>query len=137
MPVPTIAERASAYGFPGVLVDGNDVLAVYEVMKKALDRARSGEGPTLIEARLIRLCAHTSFDDDRRYRDASEVEEGEKKDSIVRFRAFLQKQGIWSESWEKELTESIHQHVEEEISRAEAAPLPAPETLHDHVYYEG
>jgi TPP-dependent pyruvate/acetoin dehydrogenase alpha subunit len=135
MAVATIAERAGAYGFPGILVDGNDVLAVYQVMKEALDRARLGQGPTLIEARVCRLCAHTSFDDDRRYRGASEIADGEKKDSLIRFRAFLEKQGLWNESRDKELVASIRRHVEEETARAEAAPLPAPETLHDHVYY--
>ena len=137
MAVPTIAERAAAYGFPGVLVDGNDPLATYEVMKTALDRARSGEGPTLIEAKVVRLCAHTSFDDDSRYRDAAEVEEGEKKDSLLRYRAFLQKQGIWSADWETELTETARRQVEEGTAEAEAAPLPAPETMGHHVYYEG
>lgn len=135
MAVPTIAERAAAYGIPGVLVDGNDVLATYEVMKTALDRARGGEGPTLIEAKVVRLCAHTSFDDDTRYREPEEVAEGERVDSIPRFRGFLQKQGLWTEEWEQELLESSRRHVLEEIERAEAAPLPDPETLLDHVYY--
>jgi len=132
----TIAERASSYGFPGVLVDGNDVLAVYEVTKRALDRARSGEGATLIEACVTRLCAHTSFDDDRRYRNAAEVEEGERKEPLGRFRRFLQQQGLWTEAWEQELTRSLRKLVEEEALKAEQAPPPSPDTLLDHVYFE-
>jgi 2-oxoisovalerate dehydrogenase E1 component alpha subunit len=136
MSVQTIAERAAGYGFPGVLVDGNDVLAVYEVMKQALERARAGLGPTLIEARVCRLCAHTSFDDDRRYRTAEEIEEGERKEPIGRFRRFLQLQGLWSETWEQEINAKIHELVDAETLQAEQAQSPAAETLLDHVYYE-
>jgi TPP-dependent pyruvate/acetoin dehydrogenase alpha subunit len=137
MGVPTIAERAAAYGFPGVLVDGNDPLATYEVMKTALDRARSGAGPTLIEARVVRLCAHTSFDDESRYRDAAESEEGEKSDSLVRYRAFLESQGLWDADREAELAERSRQLIDQATTEAEAAPLPAPDTLERHVFYEG
>ena len=137
MGVPTIAERAAAYGFPGVLVDGNDPLATYEVMKTALDRARSGDGPTLIEAKVVRLCAHTSFDDESRYRDAAEAAEGEKKDSLVRFRAFLEKQGIWDAEKEATLVETARHEIDQATGEAEAAPLPAPETIEQHVFYEG
>ena len=137
MGVPTIAERAAAYGFPGVLVDGNDPLATYEVMTTALDRARAGDGPTLIEARVVRLCAHTSFDDESRYRDAAEAEEGARLDSLVRYRAFLEKQGLWDADREAELAETARREIDEATAAAEAAPLPSPDTLERHVFYEG
>ncbi len=137
MGVATIAERAAAYGFPGVLVDGNDPLATYEVMKTALDRARAGDGPTLIEARVVRLCAHTSFDDESRYRDAAETAAGQKLDSLVRYRAFLEKQGLWDAGREAELAAAARRQIDEATTEAEAAPLPEPDTLHRHVFHEG
>lgn len=137
MGVPTIAERAAAYGFPGVLVDGNDPLATWEVTKRALDRARSGDGPTLIEARVVRLCAHTSFDDESRYRDPAEIAAGEKLDSLVRFRAFLERQGLWDAEREADLAAACRRRIDEAAAAAEAAPLPAPDTLHRHVFHEG
>jgi TPP-dependent pyruvate/acetoin dehydrogenase alpha subunit len=124
----SIAERAAAYGFPGVLVDGHDVLAVYQVTQQALARAREGADPTLIEARVTRLCAHTSFDDERRYRNPAELEEGERKS---RSDVFLQNQGVWTDAWEQESSHSIRALVLEETSRAESSPAPAPETLLD------
>ena len=99
----SIAERAAAYGFPGVLVDGNDVVGVYQVTQQALARAREGAGPTLIEARVTRLCAHTSFDDERRYRNPAELEQGERKEPIGRFRRFLRNQALWTNAWEEEI----------------------------------
>jgi TPP-dependent pyruvate/acetoin dehydrogenase alpha subunit len=132
----SIAERAATYGFPGVLLDGNDVLAVYQVTQQALARAREGGGPTLIEARVSRLCAHTSFDAERRYRNPAEREEGERKEPIDRFRRFLQNQGLWTDTWEQEISRCIRDLVLEETSRAESSPTPAAETLLDHVYFE-
>src|SRR3712207_5261384 len=81
----SIAGRAEGYGFPGHEIDGNDVLAVYETAREAVDRARNGDGPTLIEAKTYRLTAHSSDDDDRRYREREEIEEWRLKDPIVRF----------------------------------------------------
>ena len=86
----SIAARAEGYGFPGVAVDGNDVLAVYEAVREAVDRARRGEGPTLIEARTYRLTAHSSDDDDRRYREKEEIEGWRQKDPITRFERYLE-----------------------------------------------
>jgi TPP-dependent pyruvate/acetoin dehydrogenase alpha subunit len=135
MAVETIAERAAAYGIPGVLVDGNDALAVYDVTRQALDRARNTYVPTLIEARVCRLCAHTSFDDQRRYRSAEEIEEGERREPVGRFRRFLQKQGLWSEAWDQQLTQHTRELVEAAVLRAEQSPPPSPDTVLDHVYY--
>ena len=81
-----MAVRAAGYGFPGVTVDGNDVLAVYGAMKEAVERARAGEGPTFIEAKTYRLVPHSSDDDDRRYRTREEVEEWAESDPLVALR---------------------------------------------------
>ncbi|MDQ3500430.1 MAG: thiamine pyrophosphate-dependent dehydrogenase E1 component subunit alpha, partial [Actinomycetota bacterium] len=93
----TIAQKAVAYGFPGVRVDGMDVLAMYQVTKLATDRARRGEGPTLIEAMTYRYGAHATADDARRYRSAEEEDSWRQRDPIERFRRFLEKRGQWDE----------------------------------------
>src|SRR5215218_7475530 len=90
----SIAKRAEGYGFPGHEVDGNDVLAVYEAAREAFERARAGEGPTLIEAKTYRMTAHSSDDDDRRYREREEIEEWRQKDPIVRFEKYLMENDI-------------------------------------------
>src|SRR5919202_2345285 len=103
----SIAGRAAGYGFPGVEVDGNDVLAVYEVAKVAFERARRGDGPTLIEARTYRLAAHTSDDDDRRYRTREEVEEWRLKDPIVHFERYLEESGVLDAEKKEEIATGI------------------------------
>lgn len=113
----TLAQKALAYGMPGVLVDGNDIFAVYSATKEAIDRARNGEGPTLIEAYTYRLGAHTTSDDPTLYREDSEVEEWKEKDPVKRFRQYLLDQGILSQEWEektkKELDELVATTFEE------------------------
>src|SRR6185503_15031034 len=89
----SIAVKAEAYGFPGVRVDGNDVVAVIEATREAVERARRGEGPTLIEAVTFRMGGHSSSDDPTRYRDAGLLAEWERRDPIVRFRAHLSGRG--------------------------------------------
>src|ERR687889_2737368 len=103
----SIAGRAEGYGFPGHRVDGNDVLAVYEVTKEAVERARRGEGPTLIEARTYRLTAHSSDDDDRRYREREEVDGWRKKDPISRFERYLEEAGLLDEEKKEEIADPI------------------------------
>ncbi len=93
----TIAQKAVAYGFPGVRVDGMDVLAMYQVTREAVERARRGEGPTLIEAMTYRYGAHATADDARRYRSADEEQTWRKRDPIERLRHFLEKEGRWDE----------------------------------------
>ena len=85
----TVADRASSYGMPGVTVDGNDPLEVYKVVKEAADRARNGEGPSLIEAVTYRLTAHSSDDDDRQYRTAEDIAEGKAIDPLITFANYL------------------------------------------------
>ena len=128
------AIKAKAYGFPGIRVDGNDVLAVYQATKEAADRAREGGGPTLIEAVTYRMGPHSSSDDPSRYRPDAEVEEWRQKDPIVRFQAYLQEQGAWDEAFEKELRESCEQDVAEAITAEEKVGKPTEETMFTDVF---
>jgi 2-oxoisovalerate dehydrogenase E1 component alpha subunit len=135
--VENVSVRAQGYGFPGVTVDGNDVLAVYAAMKDAVARARAGEGATFIEAKTYRLVPHTSDDDERRYRTAEEVEEWRKKDPIPRFAAWLHEHDVANKKAIDELQVRAAQEVDEATDYAENAPTPAPETALDHVLVEG
>src|SRR5215210_4207751 len=133
----SIAKRAEGYGFPGHEVDGNDVLAVYEVAKEAIERARTGKGPTLIEAKTYRITAHSSDDDDRRYREREEIEEWRQKCPIVRFEKYLLENGILDESERDEISERIKAEVAEASEYAENAPFADPEDVLSGVYAEG
>ncbi len=132
----TLAQKALAYGFEGIQVDGNDLLAVYKVAKEAVEKARSGGGPTLIEAVTYRIGGHSTADDPTRYRNEREVEEWKKKDPIERFKLYLKKKGIWSEKYEEQLQAEIENEISQAIKEAEAAPPPAPQTLFEDVYKE-
>ncbi|MEU8816481.1 pyruvate dehydrogenase (acetyl-transferring) E1 component subunit alpha [Actinoplanes sp. NPDC048796] len=129
--------RATGFGFPGVRIDGNDVLASYAVTRSALDRARQGEGPTLIEAYTYRMGAHTSSDDPTRYRIASEVESWKAKDPISRLKAFLAKQQIADEAFFAETDEGAKTLALELREKVLAMPDPQPITMFDHVYPNG
>ncbi len=130
----SVADRAIGYGFPGVKIDGNDPIDVYRAMKEAVDRARRGEGPTLIEAMTYRLVPHSSDDDDRSYRSREEVEEAKKNDPILRFRNYLMEQGILDEEKDQQLLTRIQSEVDEATEYAENAPYPEPESALKHVY---
>ncbi|MCE9584730.1 MAG: pyruvate dehydrogenase (acetyl-transferring) E1 component subunit alpha [Planctomycetes bacterium] len=130
----TIAIKAKAYGFPGVQCDGNDVLAVYKAVKEAVDRARSGGGPSFVEALTYRMGPHSSSDDPKRYRPAAEEEEWKKKDPIDRFRKFLQKQGIWTEAFEKETWDKAREAVNEAVHEVEKAGPPTVTSMFEEVY---
>ncbi|HEU4492630.1 MAG TPA: thiamine pyrophosphate-dependent dehydrogenase E1 component subunit alpha [Rubrobacteraceae bacterium] len=132
----SIAKRAEGYGFPGHQVDGNDVLAVYGVAKQAVDRARRGEGPTLIEAKTYRMTAHSSDDDDRRYREREEIEEWRQKDPIVRFERYLMENGVMSEERKEEIGQQIKDEVAKASEYAENAPFAEPEEAMERVYAE-
>jgi 2-oxoisovalerate dehydrogenase E1 component alpha subunit len=134
--VESVATRAEGYGFPGVSVDGNDVLAVYEAAKMAVQRARDGDGPTFIEARTYRLVPHTSDDDDRRYRSREEVEEWKKKDPLIRFSAWIEEHGVADRSELDALREKVAGEVDEASEYAENAPMAEPESVLRHVYVE-
>ncbi len=136
MGVANVADRAAAYGVKGVVVDGNDLLAVYDVMAEAVRRAYSGEGPTLIEAKTYRPVPHSSDDDDRSYRTREEVEAWKKKDPILRYRDYLMAEGILTQSVLDEYEIRARREVDEAQARADAAPYPAGEDALGSVYAE-
>jgi pyruvate dehydrogenase E1 component subunit alpha len=128
----TIAEKALAYGFPGLQVDGNDVLAVRAAGREAVERARNGDGPMLIECVTYRLGVHTTADDPTKYRSAEEVAEWERKDPLTRFSAYLQKRNLLEDG----LEERVDAEIAEAVARFEAIPAPDPLTMFAHVYAE-
>ena len=136
MAVQKVSDRAEAYGFPGVSVDGNDVLACYEAMTKAVDRARAGEGPTLIEVRTYRFHPHTSDDDDRTYRTREEVEQAKANDPIVKFGATLKELGLLDDEAAEKTRADLKAEVDAEVQRAWEAPDPEPESALLHLYGE-
>lgn len=136
MAIQNVADRAAGYGFPGVVVDGNDVLACYEVTRQAVERARRGEGPTLIEVKTYRFTAHSSDDDDKRYRKAEEVASWRQKDPIHRYATYLRDAGTLTDAVEEEITERITRQVDEATEYAEQAPDPTPDDLTTFVYKE-
>ena len=129
-----IAKRAQGYGFPGVTVDGLDPLAVYQAVRTAVDRARSGDGPTLVEANTIRMMPHSSSDDHLRYRTQEDLDAERELDPLPRFRDFLVSAGLLDEETDQTMREAVDQEVEEAISYADAAPSPDPATALDRVY---
>ena len=134
MAVTNVADRAAAYGVYGVVVDGNDVLAVYDVMAEAAQRAYSGEGATLVEAKTYRPVPHSSDDDDRSYRSREEVAEWKKKDPIMRFQNYLMQEGILNESLLHDYESRARAEVDKAQAEAEAAPLPDAEEALGSVY---
>jgi pyruvate dehydrogenase E1 component alpha subunit len=130
-------KRAAGYGFPGVRVDGNDVLAVEAVVTAALERARAGEGPTLVEAFTYRMGAHTTSDDPTRYRTTAEGEAWRLKDPIERVRAHLVRSGIVDSAWLGEVQARAEALGERMREACRAMPDPAPGSMFDHVYADG
>ena len=130
----TIAQKAVAYGFPGILVDGNDVLALYVAAKAAVERARRGEGPTLIESYTYRLGDHTTSDDASRYRGEEELRKWEAKDPLKRFRLYLEAKGLWDQGQEDEAWKEAEKTVEEEVERALSHPAPSAEDVFRFTY---
>jgi pyruvate dehydrogenase E1 component alpha subunit len=136
MRVDYIARKAEGYGMPGVVVDGNDAVAVYLEAKKAVERARKGEGPTLLEALTYRLAPHTTSDDPSRYRTREEEEAWRKKDPVLRFRKALEEGGLWGEEEERALLGELEEEFARELALADSAPEPRPEEIVEHVYKE-
>ena len=128
----TIAQKALAYGLPGIQVDGNDVLAVYAASREAVERARAGDGPTLIECVTYRLGVHTTADDPTKYRTAEEVAEWERKDPLTRFAAYLKKKRLLEDGLEAKVDEEIGAAV----ARFEATAPADALVMFDHVYAE-
>jgi 2-oxoisovalerate dehydrogenase E1 component alpha subunit len=141
---PTLAEKAFAYGMPGVRVDGNDVLAVYQVTKEAVERARgvgdavagAGQGPTFIEALTYRMGPHSSADDPNRYRESAESEAWQERCPIRRFRLYLEQKGIWDARQEEQTLEEIEAEVNAAYRYAESLPQPDLDSLVEDVYAE-
>jgi pyruvate dehydrogenase E1 component alpha subunit/2-oxoisovalerate dehydrogenase E1 component alpha subunit len=130
----SIAIKAGAYGFPGVRVDGNDILAVIAATRQALDRARGGEGPTLVEAVTFRMGGHSSSDDPTRYRDKTLVAEWERRDPVTRFRAYLQAAGLARDGDEERWAQEFNDEIGSAIQEAEALPPPPIQSMFTDVY---
>jgi 2-oxoisovalerate dehydrogenase E1 component alpha subunit len=136
MAVMDVAVRAEGYGFPGVVVDGNDVLACYEAMRRAHARARAGEGPTLIECKTYRYLPHTSDDDDKSYRSREEVEEARHNDPVVRFGRYLSVHGVLEDDGQERMRDEVKDEIDAAIQAAWEAPDPSPESALLHVFEE-
>jgi 2-oxoisovalerate dehydrogenase E1 component alpha subunit len=134
--VESLAVRAEGYGFPGVSVDGNDVLAVHAAAREAVGRARNGDGPTFIEARTYRLVPHTSNDDESVYRSREEVEEWRQKDPLIRFAAWLEAQDVADRGELDAIGEAVAKEVDEASEYAEQAPVAELESALRHVYVD-
>ena len=132
----TIAIKAKAYGFEGVRVDGTDPLAVHDVVGEAVERARKGGGPTLVEGVGYRYGAHSTSDDDTRYREAAEAEEWRRRDPIERFARYLKARGVWDDARDAALKKSVQAQVQAAVEDAESAPPPPLDSLFDDVYDE-
>lgn len=130
----TIAEKAIAYGMPGVQVDGNDVFAVYQAAREAVDRARDGGGPTLIEAVTYRIGPHTTADDPGRYRESVEAEDWARRDPLERVRIFLSERDRWTEEWQADVESRTFDEVERAIALAESLYDPDASHLFDAVF---
>ena len=134
----TLVQKAVAYGMPGIRVDGNDLLAVYAAAGEAVDRARSGGGPTLIECVTYRVAMHTTADDPKRYRSAEEVEAWQERDPLPRFQRYLMKKGVLTEDMLESVQTRIKTEIQTAVERAEEQmrSLGDPLQMFDHLYGE-
>ena len=131
--VEDISIKAAGYGIPGVTVDGNDVVAVYTAMREAIQRARSGEGATLLECKTYRWYGHSEIDP-AKYRDPAEVAYWKSRDPIPAMERYLDSRRLWSEEWKQKLTAEINREIDEAIAFAEGSPKPQADEALDHVY---
>jgi 2-oxoisovalerate dehydrogenase E1 component alpha subunit len=132
--VKDVAVRAAGYGMPGVIVDGTDVLACYAAGREAVERARSGGGPSLIEAKVVRLTAHSSDDQQTKYRSDEDLAEGRTHDPLPIFREQLRGAGVLTDGIEEAMRAEIARIVDDATEYAESEPDPDPFTAVDHVY---
>jgi pyruvate dehydrogenase E1 component alpha subunit len=130
----SFAARGEGYGVPGVSVDGNDLFAVYAAAEAAVERARAGEGPTLIDAKTYRLMAHNTADDSTRYVDPSELAEAEECEPLRRLREVLVDGGLLTAADEEAMTAAMRAEIEAAVAEAEAWPAPAPGSIFEHIY---
>ena len=132
----TLAQKAIAAGMPGIQVDGNDVIAVRDAMETALARARTGEGPTLVEAVTYRLSDHTTADDASRYRDPAEVEAARANEPLIRLRNYLVGIGAWDEEKEQALLAECAEKVEAAVKEYVDTPVQPTGAMFDYMYAE-
>lgn len=132
----TIAQKAIAAGIPGIQVDGNDVIAVREIVGQAVEKARAGQGPTLVEAVTYRLSDHTTADDAKRYWDEALVKEAATKEPLIRLRRYLTEQGAWSDAQEQQLQEQLAVELDQAIKEFANKPAQAPESIMDYLFKE-
>ena len=132
----TLAGRAPGYGFSGIVVDGNDLLAVYAVTAAAVERARSGLGPTLIESQTYRLGAHNTADDPTRYISQEILNAWSGRDPILRVQRYLAARGCWNDDTGSEVRDDISRTIDQALAAARAVPQPATEDLFKHTYAE-
>ncbi|MBI1970915.1 pyruvate dehydrogenase (acetyl-transferring) E1 component subunit alpha [Candidatus Woesearchaeota archaeon] len=132
----TLAQKAIAYGFAGIQVDGNDALAVYAATKNALDKAKQGGGPTLIECITYRMEMHTTADDPSKYRSDEEVKAWEAKDPIKRFKVYLQQKNLWDERQEAKLQQDVDAEIEKAVQDAEAVPKRRVDEMFNYTFAE-
>ncbi|NWG03315.1 MAG: pyruvate dehydrogenase (acetyl-transferring) E1 component subunit alpha [Syntrophaceae bacterium] len=132
----TIAQKAMAYGFDGIQIDGNDLFAVLVATKEAVEKARSGGGPTLIEGVTFRFGPHTTADDPTKYRKDEEIEPWKPLDPMIRLRLYLKEKDLWSEEVEQRFTEEAQKDIDQVVKDAEAVPAPGVEEIFKYVYAE-
>jgi len=136
MAVGSVAVRGAGYGMPGVSADGSDVLECYRVAKEAYDRARRGDGPTLIEFRVPRLGSHSSDDQQERYRPKEELERVRQRDPLKTFGAYLQRAGLLTDARKQEIADRIKREIDQATDVADASPEPDPTTGARYVFAE-
>ncbi|MDM8532785.1 pyruvate dehydrogenase (acetyl-transferring) E1 component subunit alpha [Anaerolineales bacterium HSG25] len=129
-----IAHRGPGFGLPSYIVDGNDLLAVYQVMREVIERARSGGGPSLVECLTYRLAAHTTADDPTKYQPDEELQQWLSRDPIPRFRQFLQNRNLLTDEQDQQLEADCRAEVQAGVSALNAMPAQPPESIFDLVY---
>ncbi|HRX04861.1 MAG TPA: thiamine pyrophosphate-dependent dehydrogenase E1 component subunit alpha [Anaerolineae bacterium] len=137
MPVANVADRGYAYGMPGVAYDGNDFFECYNVTCEAVERARRGDGPTLLEARTTRLTAHSSDDDDRTYRDRAELEAQKRRDPLPLLAGRLQTMGVLKAEAIAGVEAEVMREIDKALDDALRAPYPEPKAALEHVFATG
>lgn len=132
----TIAQKAAAYGFEGIQIDGMDVFAVYKAMSEAVAKARSGSGPTLIECFEYRMCDHSTSDDASRYRSKEEMDAWVKKDPIERLEKYMRKKGLLDDAYKESVLSKSKENVEKAVTEFEKLPAPEPRDIFKYVFAE-
>ena len=132
----TIAQKAIAYGIEGIQIDGMDIFAVYKATKDAIEKARAGKGPTLIEAYTYRLCDHSTSDDASRYRSKEELESWMKKDSVERLEKYMRKKNLLDDAYKESVLKKSQEIIEKAVTEFEKINPPEPKDMFKYVYAE-